>query len=164
MGDSSVGKSSICQSFLKLDYLDGCLVNMLPERIEKKISLNNGKEAKLILIDTAGQERFRSIAMNTARSVHGIIIVFDITSIDSFKNLYGWLENILDRCGKDANIVLFWNKVDMVDRRIVSEEEIETFLKKENLVYFEISARNNIGVDEGISYLANKIYNKRIES
>ena len=52
----------------------------------------------------------------------------------------------------------------MVDRRIVSEEEIETFLKKENLVYFEISARNNIGVDEGISYLANKIYNKRIES
>ena len=107
LGDSSVGKSSICQSFLKLDYLDGCLVNMLPERIEKKISLNNGKEAKLILIDTAGQERFRSIAMNTARSVHGIIIVFDITSIDSFKNLYGWLENILDRCGKDANIVLF---------------------------------------------------------
>ena len=164
MGDSSFGKSSICQSFLKLDYLDGCLVNMLPERIEKKISLNNGKEVKLILIDTAGQERFRSIAMNTARSVHGIIIVFDITSIDSFKNLYGWLENILDRCGKDANIVLFGNKVDMVGRRIVSEEEIETFLKKENLVYFEISARNNIGVDEGISYLANKIYNKRIES
>ena len=97
LGDSAVGKSSICQSFLKLDYLDGCLVNMLPERIEKKISLNNGKEVKLILFDTAGQERFRSIAMNTARSVHGIIIVFDITSIDSFKNLYGWLENILDR-------------------------------------------------------------------
>ena len=164
LGDSAVGKSSICQSFLKLDYLDDCLANILPEKIEKKISLNNGKEVKLILFDTAGQERFRSIAMNTARSVHGIIIVFDVTSITSFRNLGGWLENIEDRCGKDAIIALFGNKVDMVDRRVVSEEEIETYVKKKNLVYFEISARNNIGVDEGISYLANKIYNKIIKN
>ena len=130
LGDSAVGKSSICQSFLKLDYLDECSVNLGKEKIEKKISLNNGNEVKLMLIDTAGQERFRSMALNTAKSVQGIIIVFDVTSIDSFNNLEEWLQNIEEKCGKDAIIVLFGNKVDIVDRRKVSNVEIETYVKK----------------------------------
>ena len=161
LGDSAVGKSSIIQSFLNLEF--AAMTNIGDEKFERKLCLKNGKEVKLILFDTAGQERFRSIALKTARSVHGVIIAFDVTNINSFNNLEGWLQEIKEKCSKGISILLFANKVDIENRRKVSREEIEAFAKAKDLEYFEISARNKIGIDEGFSYIANKAYNKIME-
>ena len=161
LGDSAVGKSSIIQSFLNLEF--AAMTNIGDEKFERKLCLKNGKEVKLILFDTAGQERFRSIALKTAKSVHGVIIAFDVTDINSFNNLEGWLQEIKEKCSKGISILLFANKVDIENRRKVSREEIEAFAKAKDLEYFEISARNKIGIDEGFSYIANKAYNKIME-
>ena len=161
LGDSAVGKSSIIQSFLNLEF--AAMTNIGDEKFERKLCLKNGKEVKLILFDTAGQERFRSIALKTAKSVHGVIIAFDVTDINSFNNLEGWLQEIKEKCSKGISIFLFANKVDIENGRKVSREEIEAFAKAKDLEYFEISARNKIGIDEGFSYIANKAYNKIME-
>ena len=159
LGDSAVGKSTICRSFLKIDYLDDYSL-IVQEKVEKNISLNNGKNVKLILWDTAGQERFRAAAFKTVKSVDGIIIVFDVTNRHSFDNLEKWLSDIKDNC-YDPAIILFGNKVDIgEDSWGVSREEIEKFVKVKKLKYFEISAKNRTGIDEGVSYLANTIYSK----
>ena len=163
LGDSAVGKSSIIQSFLNLEFAAEYITNIGAEKFERKLCLKNGKEIKLILFDTAGQERFRSIALKTAKSVHGVIIAFDVTDINSFNNLEGWLQEIKEKCSKRISIFLFANKVDIDDRREVSREEIEAFAKAKDLEYFEISAKNKIGIDEGFSYIANKAYNKIME-
>ena len=133
--------------------------------MRKNQLLNNGKEIRLIIWDTVGQERFRSVAIKTANYVDGIIIVFDVIYRRSFDNLEGWFPEIKENCYKDPIIILFANKVDVgEDRRQVSREEIENFMKAKNLVYFEISAKNRTGIDDGISYIANKIYNKMMEN
>ena len=163
MGDSAVGKSSIIQSFLNLEFAAEYMTNIGAEKFERKLCLKNGKEVKLILFDTAGQERFRSIALKTAKSVHGVIIAFDVTDINSFNNLEGWLQEIKEKCSEGIGIFLFANKVDIENRRKVSREEIEAFAKAKDLEYFEISAKNKIGIDEGFSYIANKAYNKIME-
>ena len=163
MGDSAVGKSSIIQSFLNLEFAAEYMTNIGAEKFERKLFLKNGKEVKLILFDTAGQERFRSIALKTAKSVHGVIIAFDVTDINSFNNLEGWLQEIKEKCSEGISIFLFANKVDIENGRKVSREEIEAFAKAKDLEYFEISAKNKIGIDEGFSYIANKVYNKIME-
>lgn len=44
--------------------------------------------------DTAGQERFRTITSSYYRGAHGIIIVYDVTDPESFKNVGNWMEEI----------------------------------------------------------------------
>ena len=56
---------------------------------------------KLQIWDTAGQERFRTITSSYYRGAHGIIIVYDITSLESFQNVKQWLHEI-DRFGSEA--------------------------------------------------------------
>ena len=164
LGASQVGKTSICYSFLGLDFGE-YNSTIGTEKMEKKQSLNNGKEVKLILWDTAGQERFRAMIFKTIKSVDGIIIVFDVTYRRSFKNLENWIPNIKENCDNDPVIILFGNKVDIgEDSWEVSREEILEYVEAKNLKYFEISAKDRIGIDEGVSYLANTIYNKRMEN
>ena len=164
LGESQVGKTSICYSFLGLDFGE-YNSTIGTEKMEKKQSLNNGKEVKLILWDTAGQERFRAMVFKAVKSVDGIIIVFDVTNRSSFENLEDWIPNIKDNCDNDPVIILFGNKIDIGEySRKVSREEIEKFVKVKKLKYFEISAKHRTGIDEGVSYLANTIYNKRMEN
>lgn len=54
----------------------------------------DGKTIKLQIWDTAGQERFRTISSTYYRGAHGIIVVYDITNLDSFNNVKRWLEEI----------------------------------------------------------------------
>ena len=164
LGDSQVGKTSICNSILGYDF--GELETTIgANKIEKKHRLNNGKEVKIILWDTAGQERFRSAVFITVKNADGIILVFDVTNKNSFDNLGTWLPEIKERCSRKPVTILFGNKVDIgEDRREVSREEIDTFVKVNNLLYFEISAKKRTGIDDGVSYLANAIYNKYVEN
>ena len=59
----------------------------------RKINLE-GKKAKLQLLDTAGQERFRTITSLHYRNAMGIMLVYDVTNEQSFRNIEDWLKNV----------------------------------------------------------------------
>ena len=80
LGDSKVGKSTIVNKYIKLDFKDDLLSTIGSDRFETKFTLENGENIKLIIWDTAGQERFRSMALQALKAVHGIILVFDLTN------------------------------------------------------------------------------------
>ena len=158
LGDDSVGKTSICYSYLGLEFGKEVLSTIGADKFEKKITLKNGKTIKLIFWDTAGQERFRAAAFKTIRSVNAIVLVFDVTRRYTFENIDEWLQEIKDNFNEPI-IILFGNKVDRENRE-VSREEIEQYMKQKNLVYFETSAKTGQGIDEGFSYIANEVYDK----
>ena len=160
LGDSMVGKTSICNSYMGLEFNQDMLSTIGIEKLDKKITLKSGKEIKLILWDTAGQERFRSAALKAVRSAQGVVLVFDVTKKETFDNISDWMTQIKDNF-KNPSVVLFGNKADIAeDKWEVKRDEIADFVKNNNFIYYETSAKTKKGLDEGFNFLANDIYEK----
>ena len=146
-GESDVGKTCICYSFLGLEFLDEHLSTVGIEKNNAEIEIESGETVKLKIWDTAGQERFRSISFNSLRKSNGCIVVFDLTEKSSFEKVTEWLKKIRENMPK-IPIALFGNKNDLPNRK-VTQEEIDELCKRENLIYFETSAKENKGIKEG---------------
>ena len=160
LGDGHVGKSAICNAFIGLEFVNEAVATIGFEKFEKKILMDDGKEIKLVLLDTAGQERFRSAAFKTIRSVHGIALVFDICDRKTFDNVNLWLNEIKDNLDNPC-LILLGNKIDLPeDQWKVKQEEIDELCKQKKLEYFPTSAKNNEGINEAFTYISKTIYKK----
>ena len=134
------------------------MVTIGNDKFEKKFYLQNGKEIKLVLWDTAGQERFQSAALKAIRFVQGIVIIFTVTNRRSFENIDSWLKDIKENF-EEPPLALFGNMIDKdKERWEVTSEEVKEFAKKNNLPYFETSAKTNQGLNEGFSYIIEEVY------
>lgn len=122
IGDSSVGKSCLLLRFADDSYVDTYISTIGVDFKIRTIDLD-GKTVKLQIWDTAGQERFRTITSSYYRGAHGIIIVYDVTDMESFNNIKQWLSEI-DRYASD-NVckLLVGNKCDLVDSKVVDTEK-----------------------------------------
>ena len=124
----------------------------------KMLNLDN-KLIKMQIWDTAGQDRFRAIIKNYYKGSHGIILMFDLTSQDSFNNIKNWLVQIKDNTNEKIKIILVGNKCDAVNRRVIDKEKAEKLGKDFDLKYFEASAKDNLNVNETFTFLTKEIYN-----
>ena len=160
LGDTKVGKTSICNSFMKKDFSEDIPETIGNEKLKTKFTLSNGNEIKLIIHDTSGQERFRKISLSPTNYLRGLILVFDVTNKSSFKNLELWLEDIKTIITCDL-IILLGNKVDKPKEQWeVTTDEAKAFAEKYKLIYFETSAKTKQGINEAFSYVANEGYKK----
>ena len=140
MGDSEVGKTSIVNSYCDLEFREETLKTIGTDKYERKFKLNKGNEIKLIIRDTAGQERFHPISLNEARIIQGIIFTFDVTSKKSFENINYWLEKTKEKIITPF-IVLFGNKADIdKEKWEVNSEEVKNYAQEMKIAYFEVSA------------------------
>jgi Ras-related protein Rab-1A len=73
--------------------------------------------------DTAGQERFRTISSTYYRGAHGIIIVYDVTNIETFHNVQRWMQEIEKYAKDNVSKLLVGNKSDLAGNRAVSEQD-----------------------------------------
>ena len=160
LGDSTVGKTSISNRFLGMEFEDTNLMTLGNVKMETKMKMNDGKEMKIIINDTAGQERFHSIATGTVKIAHGIVLTFDVTNPTSFNNITNWLSEIKELKDK-IPIVLFGNKCDKPEEeRKVNSEDAKKLADANGLKYFETSAKTNTNIEEGFKVLLNEAYLK----
>ena len=160
LGDSSVGKSAIVNTFFGNEFGGDLLATIGSDKSEKPLKLKNKENIRLIIWDASGAERMKSVVMNTMKAVKGILLTFDVTRRESFDNLNSWLELIKDNL-ENPLIVLFGNKVDIEkDKWKVTSEEACILAKEKGFAYFECSAKTGQGINEGLSYIANLIYCK----
>ena len=160
LGDSSVGKSCICRSIMNLEFDMEMIATIGSEKFETKFTLKNGEAIKLKFWDTAGEERYRSMALNTLKAVSGVIIVFDFTCRSSFENVNSWIELIKENLNNPC-LALFGNKSDIPKEYWqVTFEEAQEFAQKNNIKLFLTSARTKDGINEGMSYIVNEAYEK----
>lgn len=161
IGDSNVGKTSIIDQFIENKFGEtkpsiGAMHKL------KTIKNNIGEDVQLDIWDTAGQEKFRSIVPMYYKGSKGIIIVYDITSKDSFEGAKKWIQDI-EANNNSASLILVGNKTDMGENRDVSTDQANSFATSKNIAYYECSAKTNENIVDIFKSLADKIQ-KTIEN
>ena len=157
VGDSGVGKTCLLSMYVKGE-IEETIPTIGAEFRPKDIELNDGTKVKVQLWDTAGQEKFKSLAMTYYRKGNGILLLFDVTKKSSFFSCKSYLEDVRYHSDKKSVIDLVGNKIDLADKREVTKEEAENFAKKENIKYIETSAVKNMNVTDVFTSLINNIY------
>ena len=156
LGNSNVGKSPLFLRFVD-DIWNDTFVPTIGVDFKIKTLEIDGKKIKMQIWDTAGQERFKNIIASYYRGAHGILLLYDVTDRESFKNLSNWLIEIEKNANKNILKVLIGNKTDLEEKRIISYNQGKEFADTYGLKYVETSAKKNLNVTEAFETLGREI-------
>ena len=141
VGDSQVGKTSIITQLVRKTFDEEYIQTIAGDKSTKYIELSNGKTLILEIWDTAGQEIYRNVNKIFMKNAKIVILVYDMTSEESFKGLNDWYKQVIDV--DDKNEIQFGvvaNKSDLYEDQKVNKDEAENYAKSINAVYGETSA------------------------
>ncbi|KAF8621940.1 hypothetical protein AX15_007375 [Amanita polypyramis BW_CC] len=158
IGNASVGKSSLLLRFSDEQWLpeDEASATIGVDFRVHKMDVN-GKKVKLSIWDTAGQERFRTITSSYYRGAQGVILVYDVTSRETFDALPRWYAELDTYISTPVIKILVGNKVDKEYSRQVATSEGEAYAKKMDSLFVEASAKTAVGVKETFKEVVQKI-------
>ena len=118
------------------------------------------KIVKVQVWDTAGQERYRSITNAYYRGAEGILIVFDLTNKESFKNIQNWINEVKVFTGEDVIFICLGNKSDL--KKEISKSTIDEFKKKTKLEIINVSAKTGDGVEDAFKHIIELLIKKNM--
>ncbi|KAK3555427.1 hypothetical protein QTP86_016125, partial [Hemibagrus guttatus] len=180
LGDSGVGKTTFLYRYtdnkFNPKFITTVGIDFREKRVVYSTNSSNGTTGKtfkvhLQLWDTAGQERFRSLTTAFFRDAMGFLLMFDLTSQQSFLNVRNWMIIKLYECEgqlqanaycENPDIVLIGNKADLADQREVQEKQAKELADKYGIPYFETSAATGAAVDKAVVTLLDLVM-KRME-
>jgi small GTP-binding protein len=154
VGASGVGKTCMLLRFADNGFEADCLSTTGVDFKVKQIDLD-GKRVKLQIWDSAGQERFRNITSSYYRNCSGIIIVYDVTKLESFNKVTEWIAEVR-RFVPTVPLIVVGNKCDLEDRQ-VSTEDGKQLAEKQGLIFLETSAKTNLNIETAFQELSKKL-------
>ncbi|EGG10139.1 uncharacterized protein MELLADRAFT_71064 [Melampsora larici-populina 98AG31] len=160
IGSSSVGKSSLLLRFTDEVFLSAEEASAtIGVDFKVKLMSRRGKRYKLSIWDTAGQERFRTLTSSYYRGAQGVVLVYDVTSRESFESLPSWFSELdtFTHSPRDVVRIVVGNKTDKDYSREVSIEEGRAFAADNNALFVETSAKTMRGVEEVFEAVVDKI-------
>ena len=157
VGDSGVGKTNLITRFASDKFNQNSKATIGVEFIYKTLKINN-EIFKIEIWDTAGQERYKSITSAYYKGAKGAIVVYDITSEQSFRNIEIWIHEVKGKALNNLQIMIIGNKTDLYKERKISKEQGIQKAKTLNLNLFEASALDKTNVNEAFNCLLKEIY------
>ena len=163
LGDSGVGKSSIFRRYTENKFDEDTMSTIGLAFADKELTLQNKEKVKLKLVDTGGQERYKSLAKNYYKNADGVLFVFAHNDKESFDHIIDWIE-LFDQntTNKEIPKFLIGNKNDL--KKFDEQESFDDFIKEHNILrYISTSAKdnkkNNISeIFKDMSEIINKTY------
>ena len=143
LGDSGVGKSSIFRRYTENKFDEDTMSTIGLAFADKELTLQNKEKVKLKLVDTGGQERYKSLAKNYYKNADGVLFVFAHNDKDSFDHIIDWIE-LFDQntTNKEIPKFLIGNKNDL--KKFDEQESFDDFIQQHNILrYISTSAKDN---------------------
>ena len=163
VGDSGVGKSCMLLRFVDQQYNETYISTIGVDFRIKTVNMN-GKSVKLQIWDTAGQERFRTITSSYYRGAHGVMIVYDVTSEQSFLHVKQWLQEISRYAGDDVLKILVANKCDQTNRKEVEYNTGKQLADDLSIKFVETSAKSGTNINEVFLNFADELLKNKSNS
>ncbi|EAY10959.1 small GTP-binding protein, putative [Trichomonas vaginalis G3] len=156
VGDQAVGKTSLVHRLCRNTYSDNSEETVGVEFMPYNLNIDK-TQIKLQIWDTAGQEQYRSLAKAYFRNAVGVVLFFAINDHLSFQHLETWLNDIRSLCHKNCRILLVGSKIDLIEERKITKDEIQKFVENFDLEYIETSAKENTNIKETFYKLAQEV-------
>jgi len=163
IGDSGVGKSCLLLRFADDNFTDSYISTIGVDFRFRTINIQD-KTVKLQIWDTAGQERFRTITSAYYRGADGIIMVYDVTSSESFDHVEEWLSEVDRYANENTSKLLVGNKADLIEEKVVPEEDAQGFADKIGISFLETSAKTATNVDTAFLTMAKELIKNKENS
>ncbi|KAF6206994.1 hypothetical protein GE061_018231 [Apolygus lucorum] len=160
LGDSNVGKTCIVHRYCDETYYD-TYISTIGIDFKQKIISVDGTPIKMQIWDTAGQERFRTLTTAYYRGAMGILLMYDVTSLESFNNLTYWLKNIEENASPYVVKVLAGNKCDAATKRVVDTEMGQKIAENYDIPFYEVSCKQDINIETIFLTLARLIRDQK---
>ncbi|KAI5104888.1 GTP-binding nuclear protein Ran [Silurus meridionalis] len=153
VGDGGTGKTTFVKRHLTGEF-EKKYVATLGVEVHPLVFHTNRGAIKYNVWDTAGQEKFGGLRDGYYIQAQCAIIMFDVTSRVTYKNVPNWHRDLVRVC-ENIPIVLCGNKVDIKDRKVKAKSIV--FHRKKNLQYYDISAKSNYNFEKPFLWLARKL-------
>ncbi|KAK0135224.1 Ras-related protein Rab-3D [Merluccius polli] len=163
IGNSSVGKTSFLFRYADNSFTSA-FVSTVGIDFKVKTIYRNDKRVKLQIWDTAGQERYRTITTAYYRGAMGFLLMYDITSQESFSAVQDWATQVKTYSWDNAQVVLVGNKLDLEEDRQVPTVEAQRLATELGFQFFEASAKDNVNVKEVFDKLVDVICDRMNET
>ena len=166
LGETGVGKTSILKRYVYNSFEEDTISTIGLNFGIKEIILKDNTKIKLSLIDTAGQERYRSLSTTYFKNADAVLYVFSLDKKGSYEKIKEW-KKMFKQMKKDEGVPAFLirNKCDLDELNInevdnFNEENINDFLEENNfLKYITTSAKDNTNIDKVFQEISETWYN-----
>lgn len=157
LGNTNVGKTAILLRYVNNEFQPSAVPTVGASFTTKRLPQTDGSVLKLELWDTAGQERYRSLIPMYYKDAAAAIVVYDVSSAESFLGAQEWVQEVRIHANPDVLIILVGNKTDL--SRAVRPADVSAFVQENSLSHYEMSAKTGAGVLETFADLSSQLYN-----
>lgn len=158
LGESGVGKTCIIAQFTQGKFDPDTVTSLSAQFIRKTLEFPENKSLTFDIWDTAGQEKYRSLAKIFYKDAKAVILVYDVTNENSFTQLKEyWYEQIKQLGDKDIILAIAANKNDLYDERVVESETGEEFARSVGAIFMSTSAKDDNGITALFDNIGQKI-------
>lgn len=157
LGDSGVGKTSLMNRYVNKKFSNQYKATIGADFVTKDVVVDD-KLVTMQIWDTAGQERFQSLGVAFYRGADCCVLVYDVTAPTTFKSLDSWRDEFLiqasPRDPENFPFIVIGNKIDQENRAVSSKRAQAWCQSKNNIPYFETSAKEAVNVESAFITVA----------
>ncbi|MCI4375414.1 hypothetical protein PGIGA_G00109240 [Pangasianodon gigas] len=160
VGNSNVGKTSFIKRLQSGHFSPDYGATIGVDTFIQTVTFGS-RTVKLYVWDTAGQERYHSITRQVFHKAQGLLLMYDITSSQSFHAVRAWISQVQEKAPSDVILMLLGNKNDCAHREVQLQEG-EDLSKEYNIHFMECSAATGDNVSESLKTLAWLLVKQRV--